>query len=71
MLKYNAFHAYGHLWIYDLMGTYAMMHFGMGIWSRWYWACSEILGMFSYREKRVYAGIQMYYIVYYGMRAIS
>jgi hypothetical protein len=53
MLKYNAFHAYGHVWIYDLMGTYTMMHLGMGIWSRWW----GILGMFSYREKLVYAGI--------------
>ena len=24
----NAFHAYGHVWIYDLTGTYAMMHIG-------------------------------------------
>jgi hypothetical protein len=44
-----------------------MRHLDMGIWSRWW----EILGMFSYREKQVYAGIKMYYIVYYGMRTIS
>ncbi len=31
----SAFHAYGHLWIYDLMGTYAMVQLSMGVWSRW------------------------------------
>ena len=36
MYLLNAFHAYGHVWIYYLIGTYAMMHLGMGIWSRWW-----------------------------------